>query len=135
MSVVLTTIFSSMPFLWRGLFVTIEVAIVVVCVSLVVGLLLGVIVTYGPLPARVLVRLFSDVIRGIPILVLIFFVYYGLPLTGLNLSNFVVKENAPTTSLTRSNQGTPGAPAPAPARRKLGPAAPIPRTAAGCSSN
>ena len=89
MSAVLATIFASMPFLWRGLFVTIEVAVVVVSVSLVVGLLLGAIVTYGPLPARALVRLFSDVIRGIPILVLIFFVYYGLPVTGLNLSNFV----------------------------------------------
>ena len=33
-------------------------------------------------------RLFSDVIRGIPILVLIFFVYYGLPVTGLNLNSF-----------------------------------------------
>ena len=33
----------------------------------------------------------------------------------LNLSDFVVKENAPTTSLTRSNQATPGTPAPAPA--------------------
>src|SRR5207302_9565725 len=44
--------------------------------------------SYGPLPARLLVSLFSDVIRGIPILVLIFFVYYGLPATGLNLSSF-----------------------------------------------
>jgi len=81
-------LFASMPFLWRGLFVSIEVAVLVVCLSLVVGLLLGTIVTFGPLPARLLVILFSDVIRGIPILVLIFFVYYGLPATGLNLSNF-----------------------------------------------
>jgi len=85
----LATLFGSMPFLWKGLFVTVEVAVIVVCLSLAVGLLLGVIVTYGPLPARLLVRLFSDVIRGIPVLVLIFFVYYGLPVTWLNLSSFV----------------------------------------------
>ena len=82
-------IFSSMQFLWRGLFVTVEVSLLVIFLSLVAGLLLGVVVTYGPLPARLAIRLFSDVIRGIPILVLIFFVYYGLPLTGLNLNNFV----------------------------------------------
>jgi polar amino acid transport system permease protein len=81
-------IFSSMPFLWNGLFVTIEVSVLVILLSLVAGLLLGVIVTYGPLPARLVIRLFSDVIRGIPILVLIFAVYYGLPVTGLNLNNF-----------------------------------------------
>ncbi len=31
---------------------------------------------------------FSDIVRGIPILVLIFFIYYGLPLAGLNLQPF-----------------------------------------------
>lgn len=82
-------VFASMPFLWRGLFVTIEVSALVIVISLVGGLTLGVIVTYGPLPARLAIRLFSDVIRGIPILVLIFAVYYGLPVTGLNLNNFV----------------------------------------------
>ena len=82
-------IFASMPFLWRGLFVTIEVSVLVIIISLTGGLTLGVVVTYGPLPARIAIRLFSDVIRGIPILVLIFAVYYGLPVTGLNLNNFV----------------------------------------------
>ena len=47
---------------------------------------LGVGLVYGPAPLRWLVRVFSDIIRGIPILVLIFFVYYGLPAVGLNLS-------------------------------------------------
>lgn len=82
-------IFASMPFLWRGLFVTIEVSVLVIIISLTGGLTLGVVVTYGPLPARIAIRLFSDVIRGIPILVLIFAVYYGLPVAGLNLNNFV----------------------------------------------
>ena len=89
MTAMLATLFGSMPFLWKGLFVTVEVAVIVVGLSLVAGLLLGVIVTYGPLPARLVIHLFSDVIRGIPVLVLIFFVYYGLPVTGLNLSSFV----------------------------------------------
>lgn len=82
-------IFASMPFLWRGLFVTIEVSVLVIVISLAGGLILGVAVTYGPLPARIAIRLFSDIIRGIPILVLIFAVYYGLPVVGLNLNNFV----------------------------------------------
>ena len=90
----ISAIFASMPFLWRGLFVTLEISVLVICQSLVAGLLLGVIVTYGPLPARLAIRLFSDVIRGIPILVLIFAVYYGLPVTGLNLNNFAAAVTA-----------------------------------------
>jgi polar amino acid transport system permease protein len=85
----LSDIVASMPFLWRGLFVTIEVSVLVIVASLIAGLLLGIAVTYGPLPARVAIRVFSDVIRGIPILVLIFAVYYGLPVAGLNLNNFI----------------------------------------------
>jgi len=80
---------ASLPFLWNGLFVTIEISLTVVVLSLVAGVLLGAALTYGPAPARLAIRFFSDVIRGIPILVLIFFVYYGLPATGLNLDNFV----------------------------------------------
>ncbi len=85
----LNDIVASMPFLWRGLFVTIEVSVLVIIASLIAGLLLGTAVTYGPRPARSAIRLFSDVIRGIPILVLIFAVYYGLPVAGLNLNNFI----------------------------------------------
>lgn len=82
------SIVESLPFVWRGLLVTLGAAALIVSMSLVAGLLLGTVVTYAPWPARIPVRLFSDLIRGIPILVLIFFVYYGLPVTGLNLNNF-----------------------------------------------
>ncbi|MDB5973403.1 MAG: hypothetical protein JWR07_163, partial [Nevskia sp.] len=46
----------------------------------------------------------------------------------LNLSNFVVKENAPTTSLTRANDTAPGTPAPAVAAAPA-PAVPAPPAA------
>ena len=58
-----------------------------VVVLLLAGLFLGVALTYGPLPLRLLVRAYSDIIRGIPVLILIFAVYYGLPALQVNLSN------------------------------------------------
>lgn len=73
------------PFLVDGFLVTLAVSAVVVSVSLVIGLLLGLGLVYGPWPLRWAVRILSDTIRGIPVLVLIFFVYYGLPALGLNL--------------------------------------------------
>jgi polar amino acid transport system permease protein len=78
----------SLPFLWQGLLVTLEVSFLVVSISLVIGLVMGVGLTYGPRWVAWPVRIYSDFIRGIPILVLIFFVYYGLPPLGLNLDNF-----------------------------------------------
>jgi polar amino acid transport system permease protein len=76
------------PFLLQGLWTTILVSAIVVALSLVIGAALGVGLVYGPLPVRLAVRILSDCVRGIPILVLIFMVYYGLPPLGLRLDPF-----------------------------------------------
>src|SRR5882724_11015508 len=78
----------SLWFLGDGLLVTLAVSGLVVALALVVGLVLGAGVTYAPWFVAWPIRLFSDVIRGIPILVLIFFVYYGLPAVHVNLATF-----------------------------------------------
>jgi polar amino acid transport system permease protein len=68
--------------------VTLLVSLLTIVLSLVAGVALGIALVYGPAPLRWLVRGFSDIVRGIPILVLIFFIYYGLPAAGLNLPPF-----------------------------------------------
>ncbi|TFF23259.1 amino acid ABC transporter permease [Jiella endophytica] len=78
----------ALPFLLEGLWITVVVSILTVSISLVAGLALGCALVYGPLPLRLLVRIFSDTIRGIPILVLIFFVYYGFPAIGIDFDSF-----------------------------------------------
>jgi polar amino acid transport system permease protein len=82
------TAIESLPFLWEGLLVTLHVSFLVVAISLAIGVVMGVGITYGPRWLYWPIRLYSDLIRGIPVLVLIFFVYYGLPALGLNLSSF-----------------------------------------------
>jgi polar amino acid transport system permease protein len=77
----------ALPFLGDGLLVTLKVSGIVVALSLALGVLLGIALTYGPPAVGWPIRHFSDVIRGIPILVLIFFVYYGTPAVGLNLDS------------------------------------------------
>ncbi len=84
----LEAIIYSLPYLMSGLGMTLLVSLIVVALSLVAGIVLGVGLIYGPLPLRSLIRLLTDCVRGIPILVLIFGVYYGLPPLGLNLSSF-----------------------------------------------
>jgi len=84
----LLAIWNSLPSLLQGLAVTLEVAALVVGGALVLGLLLGTALAFGPRvlawPARAVV----DLVRGMPILVLIFFVYYVLPAIGVDLGNF-----------------------------------------------
>jgi polar amino acid transport system permease protein len=88
MSQLIDAIIYAVPYLMDGLGTTLLVSVIVVALSLVIGVVLGVALIYGPLLLRWLIRLLTDCIRGIPILVLIFAVYYGLPPLGLNLSSF-----------------------------------------------
>jgi polar amino acid transport system permease protein len=83
----MTYALQSLPYLWQGLLVTLEVSALVVFFSLIAGTILGVTIVYGPWWLYWPVRLYSDILRGIPLLVLIFFMYYGLPLFQVNLTN------------------------------------------------
>jgi polar amino acid transport system permease protein len=84
----MTLAIQSLPFLWQGLLLTLHVSALVVLLSLVGGVVLGVALVYGPRWLYWPIRMYSDFLRGIPLLVLIFFVYYGLPVFRINLTNF-----------------------------------------------
>lgn len=76
---------ATLPFLWQGLLMTLYVSAIVVAASVVVGVLFGVLLAYGPWWARWPLRAYSDILRGTPLLVVIFTIYYLLPFAGLNL--------------------------------------------------
>jgi polar amino acid transport system permease protein len=88
MSPEFSAMIDALPFLWRGLLITILVSAVVVAVSLLCGGVLGMLRVYGPPALHPFIQAFSDIVRGIPVLVLIFFVFYGMPALGVNLNNF-----------------------------------------------
>lgn len=63
-----------------GLWITIQLAVVVIIAGTLIGLLGGLALSYGPRWLRALLRLYVDLIRGIPMLVTIFVIFYGLPI-------------------------------------------------------
>ncbi|MDF1585170.1 amino acid ABC transporter permease [Marinimicrococcus flavescens] len=74
--------------LLNGIAITTELSAYVVVASTILGLLGGLVLVYGWRPAALLVRLYVDVMRGIPVLVLILFWYYGLALFKINIPAF-----------------------------------------------
>lgn len=66
--------------LLQGLAVTLELAVVVILLGTLIGIAGGLALSYGPTPLRLLVRAYVDLIRGIPVLVTIFVIYYGMPI-------------------------------------------------------
>jgi polar amino acid transport system permease protein len=77
------------PLMGPGLAMTLVVSAAVMVVGLVLGLLGGLALLYGARPLRVLVRAYVDVVRGTPLLVLIFLIFYGIPALGIPVPNFV----------------------------------------------
>lgn len=76
------------PLLLKGLGVTIMLGAVSIVIGLVSGLLLALLRVYGPLPLRAISRVYIDVFRSIPLLVLLVLIYYALPFVGIRLSSF-----------------------------------------------
>jgi polar amino acid transport system permease protein len=77
-----------LPILLTGLWLTIAVTLVSLCLATVVGMFWALLRTSGlPIlarPARVLI----EFIRGIPILVILFYIYFVMPDIGIDLSAF-----------------------------------------------
>jgi polar amino acid transport system permease protein len=74
--------------LLAGLGVTAQLSVITIVAGSVIGIFGGIGLTYGPLPVRFLLRVYVDAVRGIPVLVLILFSYYGLALLGIQISPF-----------------------------------------------
>lgn len=78
----------ALPRLASGLLVTAEVGVLVILISTLAGGFAGIGLAYGVAPLRWLIRAYVDIVRGIPVLILIFTVYYGLPALGLEIGSF-----------------------------------------------
>lgn len=79
--------------LWDGLKLTLELSAVIIVLSTVFGFLVGVGLTYGNRFVRTLLRVYVDTIRGVPLLVLIFLIFYGLPALDIDIGPWHVNTN------------------------------------------
>ena len=79
----------SLPQLLWGLAVTLQIGITSILLGLAGGLSLAVARLYAPRVVKLLIRVYVDIFRSIPLLVLLIVVYYALPFVGIRLSPFL----------------------------------------------
>lgn len=77
------------PMLMWGLWVTIKIGVVSIILGLVLGLLLALLRLYAPRVLQAMARVYINVMRSIPLLVLLILIYYALPFLGVRLSPFM----------------------------------------------
>lgn len=74
--------------LWAGLVFTIPLTLITFVLGLLLGLLTAVVRLFGPPPLVAIARFYVWVIRGTPLLVQLFVIFYGLPSLGILLDAF-----------------------------------------------
>jgi len=75
-----------LPLLLRGALTTIQIACVSMALAIFLGLPIAMARLWGPRPVQWAAIAYVEFFRGIPVLLLIFFLYYGLPTIGLKLN-------------------------------------------------
>ncbi|PWK64072.1 amino acid ABC transporter permease [Aminobacter sp. AP02] len=72
----------------KGIGVTVSISVLAILVGTILGVGVGLALTYGARPLRWLVRGYTDFIRGTPVLVLVLASYYVLGTVGIDLGPF-----------------------------------------------
>jgi His/Glu/Gln/Arg/opine family amino acid ABC transporter permease subunit len=81
-------IIESIPFLVKGAVYTVQVSVLAIVFGLVLGWMLGLVAVSGVRWLRAIVWGYVQFIRGTPLLVQIFLIYFGLPTLGINIPTY-----------------------------------------------
>jgi polar amino acid transport system permease protein len=84
----LETLIESLPSLFDGLVVTLLLTALSVLLGTTLGIVLATGRSYASRPIAYLILIYEKVLRGIPLLVLLFLIYFGLPQIGINMDAF-----------------------------------------------
>jgi len=80
--------------LWSGLILSLELAVLSIGIGCIIGLTLAVIYVSGGRVTRALIAAYVEVIRNVPLILLVYLVFYGLPtvvdIAYSNTTSFVV---------------------------------------------
>jgi polar amino acid transport system permease protein len=84
----LETLIESLPSLFDGLTVTLLLTAFGIILVTILGIVLATGRSYAARPLAYLILIYEKVLRGIPLLVLFFLIYFGLPQIGINFDAF-----------------------------------------------
>jgi polar amino acid transport system permease protein len=78
-------LFASIPLLARGAATTLYLSAASILLATLLGLALAILQLYGGMVLRAFVEVYLYVVRGVPLLVLLFAMYYALPYAGVRI--------------------------------------------------
>lgn len=77
-----------LPLLLKGAVITVEISVISMFFAILLGLTLAILRIYGPLPLQMASSTYIEIVRGTPLLIQLYLIYYGLPELGIKLNAF-----------------------------------------------
>ena len=85
----LSVIIQNFPLFWSGLLVTLFYSAISIAAGLVIGLVIGLIQLTGSRVLTIIGRVYVEIFRNIPLLVILLWIYYAFPIfAGLSVTKF-----------------------------------------------
>jgi len=81
-------LYEYLPSFGYGLWLTIALTVIAAVLGLIAAVPLVLAVLYGNKPFKLMAKTFITIIRGTPLLVQLFFIYYGIPALGVKVAPF-----------------------------------------------
>jgi polar amino acid transport system permease protein len=81
-------LWSALPALLRGFWNTLLLGVMSIMIGVPAGMVVGIIRLYAPKPIRLLMIAYIDIMRAMPVLVMLILIYYALPFLGIRLSSW-----------------------------------------------
>lgn len=81
-------LWTALPALLRGFWNTLLLGIMAIVIGVPAGMVVGIIRLYAPRPVRLLMIAYIDIMRAMPMLVMLILIYYALPFVGIRLSSY-----------------------------------------------
>ncbi|MCX6146472.1 MAG: amino acid ABC transporter permease [Candidatus Kapabacteria bacterium] len=79
---------SFLPLFGEAAIVTMEISLLSMIVAIILGLFVALVRVYAPRPFSILAITYIEIIRGTPLLIQLFFIYYALPSFGIKISPY-----------------------------------------------
>jgi His/Glu/Gln/Arg/opine family amino acid ABC transporter permease subunit len=76
------------PMFLGGLVETIKISVLGGIISLIIGTILGILLTTNSKIAKIIIGIYTGFIRSTPLLVQLYFIHFGLPIIGIKLQSF-----------------------------------------------
>lgn len=77
-----------LPIFGRAAIVTMEISVLAMLLAIAWGLLLALVRVYAPRPLSWMAVAYIEIVRGTPVLIQLFLIFYGLPALGIKFSPF-----------------------------------------------